>query len=140
MKKAIAIIADDPMLISLDKELQELDAEYEQRMEFLRKQKSNLENDIESRKDAIWETIGEHVKPKLPADFSKDKHHLGSRNGVIYAVDSAKICQSCGKDHGPNDDHESGVSARFVIAPGQDIPEGLKDILSQIIGPPSDQI
>jgi DNA repair ATPase RecN len=78
MQKAIAIVSQDEQLSKIAQSLQELDGHFKTKLEFLKKQAADLQEDRKKQQEPLYNALRNLMQDKgvLPANFNPDKDHI----------------------------------------------------------------
>ena len=78
MPKAIAIISNDTNLGDFEKRFDAIRTEYEERMEFVKRNAKSAGETRERSQEAVWKELETYLRQtkSLPHDYDKEKHCL----------------------------------------------------------------
>ena len=79
MGKFIIDVKSDDGLTALNNEFDELKTEAQQRLDFMGKQRENLMNELNKRKNDIWSKVENRLKELnlIPANYDSEKSNYG---------------------------------------------------------------
>lgn len=91
MKQSVEIIDNDPVLITLDKELEALKKTCTERLKFLQRQSDALADEMNGQKQELWDKIERHLIDigKMPKNYDKKKHSIciQAETNLVYICD-----------------------------------------------------